>query len=179
MNPLLLKVCLFFINAGAFSFGGGYGVLYMLQNEVVSKNAWLTSQQFVDIVAIAEMTPGPISVNASTFVGYTLFGILGGILCTLCIVAVPFALALIVSIFFQKFKDNCHVISALKGIRPVVIGLIASVSLQIAEISFVDSISVVIFAAATFFLFKFKINPIWVMLASGFFGIAIYAGILS
>jgi chromate transporter len=178
MNPLLLKVCLFFINAGAFSFGGGYAVLYMLQREVVSRNAWLTSQQFVDIVAIAEMTPGPISVNTSTFVGFTLFGPLGGILCTLCIVAIPFFLALFVSIFFQKFKDNCHVIAALKGIRPVVIGLIAAVSVRIAEVSFVDTASIIIFAIAAFMLFKLKINPILVMFASGFLGIVIYAGIV-
>lgn len=177
MSPLLLKVCLFFLNAGAFSFGGGYGVLYMLQTEVVSRNAWLTSQQFVDIVAIAEMTPGPISVNTSTFVGYTLFGPLGGIVCTLCIVAAPFFLALIVSIFFVKFKDNCHVIAALKGIRPVVIGLIAAVSLQIAEASFVDSVSAIIFGLAVFLLFKIKMNPIWVMLGSGVLGVLIYAGI--
>ena len=178
MNPLLVNVCLFFIQAGAFSFGGGYGVLYMLQAEVVAKNGWLTSEQFVDILAIAEMTPGPIAVNTSTFVGYTLFGPLAGILCTLCIVAVPFFLALLASIFFQKFKDNCYVVGALKGIRPVVIGLIGAVSIRIAEVSFVDSASVIIFAVAAFFLFKFKIHPIWVMVASGFLGIVIYAGIL-
>ena len=177
MNPLLLKVCLFFLNAGAFSFGGGYGVLYMLQSEVVSRNAWITSQQFVDIVAIAEMTPGPISVNTSTFVGYTLFGPLGGVLCTLCIVALPFFLALLVSIFFQKFKDNRHVIAALTGICPVIIGLIAAVSIRIAEVSFVDYISVIIFGIAVFLLFKLKVNPIWVMFASGILGMAIYAGI--
>lgn len=178
MDPLLFKVCLFFIQAGAFSFGGGYGVLYMLQREVVWKNAWLTSKQFVDIVAIAEMTPGPIAVNTSTFVGCTLFGPLEGILCTFCIVAVPFCLALLASVFFQKFKGNCHVIGALKGIRPVVIGLIGAVSIQIAAVAFVDYAAIGIFFIATFLLFKFKINPIWVMLTSGFLGIVIYAGIL-
>lgn len=178
MNPLLLNVCLFFIQAGAFSFGGGYGVLYMLQKEVVWENAWLSSQQFVDIVAIAEMTPGPIAVNTSTFVGCTLFGPLAGILCTLCIIAVPFCLSLLVSVFFQKFKDNCHVVGALKGIRPVVIGLIGAVSIRIAAVSFVDYASIGIFLIAIVLLFKFKINPIWVMLTSGCLGIVIYAVIL-
>ncbi|MDD3537107.1 MAG: chromate transporter, partial [Eubacteriales bacterium] len=103
---LLTKLCLFFLKAGAFSFGGGYGVLYMLQNEIVYKNRWISARDFVDVVAIAEMTPGPIAVNASTFVGYTLLGPLAGILATLCIVAVPFVLSLSVSIFYQKFKNN-------------------------------------------------------------------------
>lgn len=178
MNPLLIKVCLFFLQAGAFSFGGGYGVLYMLQSEVVSKNAWLTSAQFIDILAIAEMTPGPIAVNTSTFVGYMLLGPIAGVLCTLCIIAIPFCIALLSSMFFQKFQYNCYVIGALKGIRPIVIGLIGAISLRIAGVSFVDPASVFIFVIAALMLFKFKINPIYVMLTSGFLGIVIYVGIL-
>jgi len=171
---LLLKVCLFFINVGAVSFGGGYAVLYMLQQEIVVSNGWLSQEQFVNILAIAEMTPGPISVNTSTFVGYTLFGPLAGVLCTLCIIAIPFILSLTVSIFFQKYKRNCYLKGALKGIRPAVVGLIAAVIIPIAQIAFTDYVSVVLFGIAALLLFKFKTNPILVMLVSGSLGILIY-----
>lgn len=100
---LLLNVCIFFISAGAFSFGGGYAVLNMLQREVVAQQGWLTMQEFVNILAVAEMTPGPIAVNTSTFVGYQLFGFWGGLLCTLCIIAVPVCLSLAAAMFFKKF----------------------------------------------------------------------------
>ncbi len=176
---LLFEICAFFLKAGAFSFGGGYGVLYMLQSEVVYENQWISPEAFVDIVAIAEMTPGPIAVNASTFVGYTLLGPLAGILATLCIVTVPFILSLCVSAFYQKFKDNCTVRGALKGIRPAVVGLIAAVSLGIAQVSLTDGISAAIFIAGAALLFRWKIHPIAVMLLSGFMGIFLHAGIFA
>ncbi len=176
---LLYEICLFFLKAGAFSFGGGYGVLYMLQNEIVYQKHWISPEAFVDIVAIAEMTPGPIAVNASTFVGYTLLGPLAGVLATLCIVAVPFVLSLTVSVFYGKFKDNCDVRGALKGIRPAVVGLVAAVSLGIAQVSLTDGISTAIFILGAALLFRWKIHPIAVMLLSGFLGIFLYSGIFA
>ena len=175
---LLANVCFFFLYTGAFSFGGAYAVLSMLQRQVVATGGWLSMEEFLNIVAIAEMTPGPIAVNTSTFVGYHLFGVVGGILCTLSIIAIPFILSLTASIFFQRFKENKHLKSALKGIRPAIIGLIASVSIVIAQASFVDAVSVVIFGIAAGLLFKFKWNPIIVMLASGFLGVAMYSVVL-
>ena len=93
---LILQVCLSFTKIGAFAFGGGYAVLSFIQQEVVDGNAWILPEDFVNIVAIAEMTPGPIAVNSSTFVGYNLFGPLMGVLCTLCVILVPFLLSLLV-----------------------------------------------------------------------------------
>ena len=104
MMELLLKVCFSFLKIGAFSFGGGYAVLAFIQREVVDGHGWIKPDDFVNIVAIAEMTPGPIAVNSSTFVGYNLFGIPGGIICSICTLLVPFILALIVSVYFTKFK---------------------------------------------------------------------------
>ena len=138
---LILKVCLSFIKIGAFAFGGGYAVLSFIQQEVVDGNGWILPEDFVNIVAIAEMTPGPIAVNSSTFVGYNLFGPLMGILCTLCVILVPFLLALIVSVYFTKFKDNLYLKSALNGIRPAVIGLIAASCFSIGKIPLVSPIS--------------------------------------
>ena len=106
MPYLALKVAFAFLKIGAFSFGGGYAVLSFIQREIVEANGWISPEQFVDIVAIAEMTPGPIAVNSATFVGYNMFGVWGGIMCTLCTIAIPVTLSLIVSFYFSKFKGN-------------------------------------------------------------------------
>ena len=79
---MLLSMFLTFCKIGLFSFGGGYAILAMIQQEVVTKNAWITSSEFADIVAISQMTPGPIAINAATFIGYRQGGILGSVACT-------------------------------------------------------------------------------------------------
>ncbi|MDL2327567.1 chromate transporter [Ruminococcaceae bacterium OttesenSCG-928-A11] len=171
---LLLQVIIAFIKIGAFSFGGGYAVLAFIQQEVVNANGWLTPEEFVNVVAIAEMTPGPIAVNSSTFVGYNLFGVWGGILCSLCVLAVPFTLALIVAIYFTKFKDNKHLKNALTGIRPAVIGLIAASCLSVGRISITSWVSLIFFGVALLLVWKFKVNPIITLAICGVLGAGIY-----
>ena len=100
MLETLLQACIAFLKIGAFSFGGGYAVVAFIQREVVEGHGWITPENFVNVVAIAEMTPGPIAVNSSTFVGYNLAGILGGIVCSASTLAIPFLLALIGAIYF-------------------------------------------------------------------------------
>lgn len=178
MPYLPLKVALSFLKIGAFSFGGGYAVLSFIQREVVEANGWITPEQFVDIVAIAEMTPGPIAVNSATFVGYNMFGVWGGIMCTLCTIAIPVTLSLIVSFYFSKFKENLHLQSALKGIRPAVIGLIAASCLSIAEISITSVYSLLFFGIALLLVWKFKVNPIITLIICGALGAVFYGAVL-
>lgn len=175
---LFIKMCLSFLKIGAFSFGGGYAVLAFIQREVVDSNGWVSPEAFVDIVAVSNMTPGPIAVNSSTFVGYQLFGILGGIVCTLCVLAVPFLLSLTVSVYFDRFKDNKFMRRALSGIRPAVIGLIAASCVSIGKTSFVDWIGVVFFAGGLFLVWKLKMNPILVTVLAGGAGAAVYGFLL-
>lgn len=175
---LLAQVCLSFLKIGAFSFGGGYAVLAFIQREVVDANAWITPADFVNIVAIAEMTPGPIAVNSSTFVGYSLFGVGGGILASACTLAIPFLLALIMSIFFTKCKDNRHLKAALSGIRPAVIGLIAASCLSVAKISFAGWESLLFFAVALGMVWKGKVNPILTLATCGILGAGYYGLLL-
>ena len=176
--PLLLQACVSFLKIGAFSFGGGYAVLAFIQREVVEGHGWIRPEDFVNIVAIAEMTPGPIAVNSSTFVGYQLGGILGGILCSLSTLLIPFLLALLASIFFTRFKDSKGLQSALAGIRPVVIGLIAASCLSIGKISFAGWESLLFFAVALFMVWKCKVNPILSLVTCGVLG-AGYYGLLA
>lgn len=172
--PLLLQACLSFLKIGAFSFGGGYAVLAFIQREIVDGHGWIDPDSFVNIIAIAEMTPGPIAVNSSTFVGYQLGGVLGGIVCSLSTLLIPFLLALTASIFFTKFKDSKTLRSALSGIRPVVIGLIAASCLSIGKISFAGLESVLFFGAALLMVWKLKVNPILVLLICGVLGAGYY-----
>ena len=175
---LALKVAFAFLKIGAFSFGGGYAVLSFIQREVVEANGWITPQQFVNIVAIAEMTPGPIAVNSATFVGYNMFGIWGGIMCTLCTIAVPVTLSLIVSFYFSKFKGNKNLQNALAGIRPAVIGLIAASCLSVAEISITSLYSLFFFGVALLLGWKFKVNPIITLIICGALGGLFYGVVL-
>lgn len=171
---LPVQVALAFLKIGAFSFGGGYAVLSFIQREVVDASRWIAPEDFVDIVAIAEMTPGPIAVNSSTFVGYRLFGVAGGILCTLCTLAIPFLLALAVSASFQKFKRSRGLQNALSGIRPVVIGLIGASCLSVAKISITGWSSILFFGLALALVWKGKVNPILTLVICGGLGAAVY-----
>ena len=178
MTDLLLSVCIAFLKIGAFSFGGSYSIIAFIQREIVQTNQWIDPADFVNIVAIAEMTPGPIAVNSSTFVGYNLFGIGGGILCSLCTMAIPFALALVVSFYFTKFKENQHLKNALSGIRPAVIGLIAAACVTVAKISIDGLYDLIFFCVALFMVWRCKINPIIALLSCGGLGILFYSTIL-
>lgn len=171
---MLIKLFFAFLKIGAFSFGGGYAVLTFIQKEIIENYHWITAKDFIDIVAIAEMTPGPIAVNSSTFVGYKLGGLLGSAIATLGVILVPFTVTLLVSIYFNKFKHIKQVNWVLKGIRPAVLGLIASACYKIGVISIVDIKSVIIGVLVFLGVYKFKIHPILALVISGLLGIVFY-----
>ena len=175
---LLLQVCLSFLKIGAFSFGGGYAVLAFIQREVVDGHGWIDPADFVNIVAIAEMTPGPIAVNSSTFVGYNLFGVLGAVVCSFCALLIPFLLALVVSSYFTKFRDNPYLKNALAGIRPAVIGLIAASCLSVAKISITSGYGLIFFGVALVMVWKCRVNPIITLVTCGGLGAVFYGWIL-
>jgi chromate transporter len=171
---MLIKLFIAFLKIGAFSFGGGYGILVFMQREIIENYHWITLQDFTNIVAIAEMTPGPIAINTATFVGYKMWGFQGSAIATLGLILVPFTLSLIVSIYFNKFKHLKQVNWILKGIRPAVLGLIAAACFNIGKISFVDIKSVVIGILVFIGVYRFKVHPILALALSGVLGIVIY-----
>lgn len=171
---MLIKLFIAFLKIGAFSFGGGYGVLAFMQREIIENNNWINLQDFTNIVAIAEMTPGPIAINTATFVGYKMGGFMGSTLATLGLILVPFTLSLIVSMYFNKFKHLKQVNWILKGIRPAVIGLIAAACISIGKAAIIDIKSVIIAILVFIGVYKFKLNPILALAVSGVLGIVIY-----
>ncbi|NMA94396.1 MAG: chromate transporter [Clostridiales bacterium] len=178
INSLVLRMCLSFIKIGAFCFGGGYAAIGLIQSEVVEKYAWLTEEQFINIIAVAEMTPGPIAVNTSTFTGYLMSGAFAGVLCTFCVILIPSLLALLMAFFFERAKKNDLVKVAVKGIRPAAIGIIAAAGIGIAKGGFVDYYSLLFFGVAALIIFVFKKSPIIALLASGALGVLLYGFIL-
>ena len=170
----LLKLFLAFLKIGAFSFGGGYAVLSLIQEEVIESNGWISPEDFIDIVAIAEMTPGPIAVNSSTFVGYKVGALAGSAIATLGVVLIPIAITLLVSIYYNKFKHLKQVTWVIRGIRPAVLGLIAAACIKIGKVSIVDLKGVIIALLVFVGVYKLKINPIIAILISGVLGVIFY-----
>ncbi len=175
---LLLQLFIVFMMIGLFGFGGGYAMVSMIQGEVVTSHHWLTTGQFTDIVAISQMTPGPLGINTATYVGYSSMvsagypawmGILGSLTATFAVVLPSFVLMLIISKFLLHYKDHPVVESIFLGIRPAVVGLLLSASLLLmtrenfsspGENGWQFCISILLFLFAFFGQRVYHINPI-------------------
>ena len=174
---------------GFFGFGGGYAMLSLIQNEVVVQHGWMTNAQFADIVAVSQITPGPIAINSATYVGYTVglqtgytwCGILGSVIATLAVCLPSLTLMMVVARFFLKLKGNRWVEGAMRGMRPVVIGMIAAAALLLIfprsdnpdDLNFIDGWSWALFGAVFVGSWR-KVNPILLICLSAAAGIVIY-----
>ena len=159
----ILQLFISFFKIGAFSFGGGYAMLPFIKKEIIEVHHWLTTSEFIDILAVSEMTPGPIAINSATFLGYKVAGVIGSIAATVAVVLPSFIVISLIYHFYTKFRNSPYVDWAFKGIRPVVLGLIASASISVAKDAFIDLKSVII-AAVLFYVVSFKkLNPIILM----------------
>lgn len=172
-----LKIVWAYLKIGFFGFGGGYAMLSLIEKEVV-QSGWITSNTFTDIVAISQMTPGPIGINSATYIGYVATGgnVLGSILATLVVVLPSFLLVLFAAHYIQKHRDSAVIKGMFMGLRPVVVGLIASAALLLMNReNFVDYTWSIGICAASFCLVRFtKIHPIYVIILAGIAGYIIY-----
>ncbi|MBE7031024.1 MAG: chromate transporter [Ruminococcaceae bacterium] len=149
---ILLILFLTFFKIGAFTFGGGYAMLPLIQAEVLKHN-WLESEKIVNFIAVSESTPGPFAVNIATYVGMELGGLPGAFCATLGVVLPSFLIILIVARLFEKFKENSVVKGLMTGLKPAVVGLIATAVLSIGKtVFFNDGFSLSVFANAKFYL---------------------------
>ena len=172
---LYLTLFWIFFKIGLFGFGGGYAIAALIQDEIVYKHAWLTVSQFTDIMAISQVTPGPIAINCATYVGYAATNsIWGSVIATFASCLGPFILVSLVLIGLQKIKNNPYVEAAFTGIRPAVIGLIASAALMLANgDNFIDLYSYLIFGIVALASLA-KANPIILLVLSGLVGYFLY-----
>ena len=176
---IYLQLFVSYLKIGFFGFGGGYAMLSLIQNEIVEQRGWITVSQFADIVAISQMTPGPIAINSATYIGYTVAGFWGSVVATVAVCLPALTVMLALTKFFLKLKDNRYVHGVIVGMRPVVVGMIAAAALLLifpkeqADSSFIDIWSWILFAATLYASYK-KVNPILLILLSAVTGIVIY-----
>lgn len=184
---LFLNLFYSFFKIGLFGFGGGYAMISLIQGEVVNRHHWLTSGQFTDIVAISQMTPGPIGINSATYVGYTSlvnagyghgWGVLGSVTATFAVVLPSFILMLIISKFLMKYKNHPIVESVFMGLRPAVVGLLAAAALLLLteenfgtpDQSWQFYISIFLFIFTFIGSRVYKMNPIFLICVCGVAG---------
>lgn len=129
----LLTIFLTFLKIGAFTFGGGYAMIAILEDEFVSKKKWLDQDSFLNMVAIAESTPGPVAINSATYIGYKCAGVLGSILATVAVCLPSFVIIYLISLFFDKFLSLTYVTYAFKGIQVCVVYLIATAGIKMLK----------------------------------------------
>ena len=188
MAVLLFTLFITFFKIGLFTFGGGYAMLPLIQAEVAS-HGWMEQEALVNFIAVSESTPGPFAINISTYIGTTLAGIPGAVCATLGVVLPSFIIILIVAHFYEKFKESKIVKGCMSGLRPAVIGLIASAILSVGKtVFFPESLSLSVFTGAAFWvslgIFAFslflalkkingkKVHPILIICLSAAAGIA-------
>lgn len=183
---IYLKLFWSFFQIGLFSIGGGYAAIPLIQNQIVEQNKWLSMTEFVDLITIAEMTPGPIAINSSTFVGTRIAGFGGAIISTFGCVLPSLIIVLTLAYFYYKYNQLTIVQGILAGLRPAVVSLIASAGLGIAilalwgdsvatfTLSYINPIALGLFTISFIIMRKFKPNPIFVMIGSGIVGMLIY-----
>ena len=194
---ILFELFYTFLIIGLFTFGGGYSMIALIQSAVVDRHAWLTTQEFADILAISQITPGPVGINAATYAGYsaviaegypTVVAVAGAVVASLAVLILPLTLILIVGRWLLKHKDQTPFDTIFKGLRLTVIGLIAAAALSLLPTAFsptptgtvtifnlqLSIFNVIIFAAVFFLSLRKKASPILLILLSGLVGFLIY-----
>lgn len=183
---IYLELFWVFFQVGAFSIGGGYAAIPIIQSNVVEDKGWLSMTKFTDLITIAEMTPGPIAINSATFVGNQVAGIGGGLVATAgCILPSALIVSLLAFLYY-RFRSLSFVKDTIALLRPAIVALIASAGIGIlilslwgnggftTDITALNIVSVIIFFASMFFLRKYNLNPIFVIIGSGVLGAVFY-----
>ncbi len=189
---IFLKLFWMFLKIGIFTFGGGYSMIALIQNEVVERQGWMTAQEFTDILAISQMTPGPVGINTATYAGYTAVvnmglpvwqGVLGSLLASLAVILLPVVAMLLVYNYLMRHRESPLVAAVLRILRLTVVGLIAAAALLLLtaesfgtpglNLQFV--VSLIVFAVVFYLSVRRRTSPILLILASGIVGLIVYS----
>lgn len=175
----ILTLFLTFLKIGAFTFGGGYAMIALLENELVTKKEWLTRDEFLDMTAVAESTPGPIAVNSTTYIGYRTAGFAGAAAATVAVCLPSFVIIYAISLFLDRFMSLQYVAYAFKGIQVCVVWLIASAGIKMIKTLEKNVLNVAITVAVTvlctmFSLFAVNFSSVFFILICGVTGTGLY-----
>lgn len=172
---IYLQLFLSYLKIGFFGFGGGYAMLSLIQNEIVVQNGWLTANELADIIAVSQMTPGPIAINCATYVGYMVTGnIWGSILATGAVSLPPLTIMLLITRYYFKLKENRIMKGALDMMKPMIVGMMGAAALLLCNReTFVDRSAIAIFVVSFVAVYK-KFNPILLLVISAAAGLILY-----
>ena len=167
------------LKIGCFAFGGGYAIIALLENEFISKRKWIDHDEFLDVVAIAESTPGPIAINVATYIGYKQKGVWGAVIATVGMCLPSFVIMYLVSLFYEQFMEIALVSAAFKGIQICVVYLIASAALKMLKKMKKTPLNIAVFSITCigmilFTLFDMYISSIWFILAAGILHLSVF-----
>ena len=184
--PVILKLFISFFQVGLFSVGGGYAAIPLIQNQIVNVWQLMTLEEFADLITIAEMTPGPISINSATFVGMRLAGVPGAIVCTFACIMMPFTICLILAYYYYKYRSLKGVQTVLGCLRPAVVSLVSCAGLSILTLAIFQNgsvdftlsnlkfIEIGLFLICLFLICKYKLGAIPIIFGSGVVGTFLY-----
>jgi len=173
---IYLQLFWVYLKIGLFSFGGGYAMISFVEYEIVHKHQWISPSDFTDIIAISQMTPGPIGINTATYVGFTTTGnVWGSVIATIAVCLPSFFIMIAICKFLEAYRKNRWFNAALAGIKPVTIGLIAAAAISmINSENFIDYKCVLIFAVSFLLTWRFKVHPVMMILIAGVAGLVFY-----
>ncbi len=167
----LFKLFFSFLSIGVVSFGGGYSILKVMMHELIDVRGWISLEEFLDISAISQSTPGPIGLNAATFVGYKVGGLWGSLIATFSVVLAPFLLSYFVGSYIFKRRNEGVLSYMLIGLRPITVALIAGAAFTFAPLVLKTPVQAVIAILSFLLLFVFKVDPIILLISCGLLGL--------
>lgn len=172
---IYLQLFISFFKIGVFAFGGGYAIITLIQHEIVV-HGWMTQSELTDIIAISQMTPGPIGINSATYVGYVASGnIWGAVVATFAITLPSFLIMIAITRFFIVMQKNRYMQYALQGLRPMVVGMIAAAAILLMnKENFIDYKSYILFGLAFVASLFLRVHPILIIIGAGVLGYILY-----
>ena len=170
MNTSLLSMFFTFAKIGAFTLGGGYAMVPIMEKEIVDRKGWLTREEFMDILIVAQSTPGLFAINMASHIGNKARGVLGGVIGSLGVALPSIVVILLIAMFFRTFKDNIYIEKIFMGIRPAVVALIAAPCFSMARTAKISIYNLWIPVVACILITAFGVSPIWIILVAGLAG---------
>lgn len=167
---MILQLFTIFFKIGAFTIGGGYAMIPLIEAEIVTKKGWVTKEDFLDLLAIAQSAPGVFAVNIAIFIGYRLRGVRGCLVTALGAILPSFLIILCIALFFLRFKENPTVEAIFKGIRPAVVALIAAPTFNLAKAAKINRYTIWIPIISALLIWLLGFSPIWIILLAGIGG---------
>jgi chromate transporter len=163
-----------FFKIGTFTIGGGYAMIPVIENEIVTKRQWVPKEDFLDLLAVAQSAPGILAVNMAVFVGFKLRGVRGSIVTALGTVLPSFLIILAIAVFFHHFKDNTTIERIFKGIRPATVALIAYPVFSMAKTAKINRYTIWIPVVSAWLIARLGVSPVWIIMAAGVGGLLFF-----